>query len=164
MIEKELEARLCEVARRAYDSIKAPVRVIGAWQAVPKGLQKDVEGLEPAVLAIAVQPRSYENFGLGIATFEVSIALAIAEEQCPTGAELETYAAPIADMLDSLNRRLNCHNPCNLDVETFVPGGVMLTGGAGPTHDADAGKWVITWTLSIKGNIIYDNPDNCTTP
>ena len=151
MIEKDLEAAIIS----ALEALALTgLEIHGAWQAAAEGTVKDMEdSAAVAGLAVAVSPRVFDTFGISTANFDVALSLAVRADQSPTGAALETYADPIANLLSRWNLEL-CHgNDCGLGVSGFVPGGLQMTGGSGPTFDRDAAAWSIIYSFTLRGNI-----------
>lgn len=155
MFEKEIESRIVG----AVEALALPgLKVRGAWQDVPEGEVKDVEGSDsPAALFVAASPRQFETFGLPICSMEVQLALVVRIERCPTGAALETYARPILSLLQSWSLGLSCSEDCGFAVEPtadgegFAPGGVQLSTGEGPSHDASSATWSVAFSFTLRG-------------
>lgn len=152
MIEKSIEANIISAIQALN---LTGLTVSGAWQAANEGEVKDTEDSSPAALAVAVAPRSFETFGFGICSMEVEISLAVRTDLCPTGAALETYVDPIANLLQTWNLTMDCAHPCGMAVEgKFEPGGLQMSGGSGPDLDREAGVWSITFNFTIRGTAI----------
>lgn len=153
MIEKKIEANIV-AAVKALGLSGLDVR--GAWQSADVGEVKDMESdSAPAALAVTVSPRSVETFGIGVCAMDVALALVVRIDLSPTGSALETYVAPIAEMLTRWNRTMDCVNPCGMAVEgEFAPGGLQLTGGSGPELDRDLGVWAVTFNFTLRGTIL----------
>lgn len=149
MIEKSIEANIIA----AIEALNLTGLVVhGSWQAANVGEVKDTEDSSLAALAVAVSPRSFETFGFGICSMEVALSLAVRTDLCPTGAALETYVDPIANLLQKWNLEMDCDHPCGMGVEgKFDPGGLQMSGGSGPELDREAGIWAITFNFAIKG-------------
>ena len=152
MIEKSIEANIIA----AIEALNLTGLVVtGAWKAANAGEVKGTEDSSKAALAVAVSPRSFETFGFGICTMAVALSLAVRTDLCPTGAELETYVDPIANLLQRWNLTMGCAHPCGMAVEgKFEPGGVQMSGGSGPDLDREAGVWSITFNFTIRGTAI----------
>lgn len=155
MIEKDIEARIIA----AIAALNLPgLDIRGAWQSVDAGNVKGEESADaPAALAVAVSPRAFETFGICVATMEVALALSVRADLCPTGAALETYAAPIAAMLDDLNINMDIDHDCGMAVDGFKPKSVQVSGGSGPVFDRDAGAWAVTWNFTLRGHVAHDS-------
>lgn len=151
MIEKTIEANIIA----AVEALGLPGLVVrGAWQpaAVGKVKGEETESSAPAALAVAVAPRALEQFGFGICSMDVRLALAVRADLCPTGAAIETYAEPIADLLETWNATMDCDHDCGLAVAgRFQPGGLQMTGGEGPTFDRQLAIWSVTFSFSLRG-------------
>ena len=152
MIEKSIEANIISAIQALN---LTGLTVSGAWQAANEGEVKDTEDSSPAALAVAVAPRSFETFGFGICSMEVALSLAVRIDLCPTGAALETYVDPIANLLQTWNLTMDRAHPCGMAVEgKFAPGGLQMSGGSGPDLDREAGIWSITFNFTIRGTAI----------
>lgn len=151
MIEKTIEANIiAAVEALGLDGLV----VRGAWQAAAVGTVKgaETESSAPAALAVAVSPRAFEQFGFGICSMDVRLVLAVRTDLCPTGAELETFADPIANLLETWNATMDCDHDCGLAVSgRFQPGGLQMTGGEGPTFDRQLSIWSVTFNFSLRG-------------
>ena len=153
MIEKTIEANIIA----AIQALGLPgIDIHGAWLVADVGKVKDEESdSAPATLRVAVSPRSVETFGIGVCSMEVALSLVIRTDLNPTGAALETYVAPIADLLTRWNRTMDCVNPCGMEVEgEFAPGGLQLTGGSGPEYDRDLCIWTVVFNLTLRGTLL----------
>lgn len=153
MIEKDIEAKIVA----AVEALGLPGLVVrGAWQAAAAGEVKDEESASaPAALFVHVGPRSFETFGICIASMDVALLLAIRADLCPTGSALETYADPIAAILTRWNMEM-CHTEdCGMAVDGFTPGGVQMSGGSGPEFDRDASSWSIVWNFTLRGYVAH---------
>lgn len=152
MIEKSIEANIISAIQALN---LTDLTVSGAWQAENEGEVKGTEESSPAALAVAVAPRSFETFGFGICSMEVAIALTVRTDLCPTGAALETYVDPVANLLQTWNLTMDCAHPCGMAVEgKFEPGGLQMSGGSGPDLDSEAGVWSITFNLTLRGTLL----------
>ena len=157
MIEKSIEANII-AAIQALGLTGLVVR--GAWQAAAEGEVKDTEDSSPAALAVAVSPRSFETFGFGICSMDVTLALVVRIDLCPTGAALETFVDPIANLLQKWNLTLDCTNDCNLGTDGFTPGGLQMSGGSGPETDREACVWSVAFNFTIRGTVPEDSSTN----
>ena len=150
MIEKSIEANVIS----AVESLGLPgLAVRGAWQAAEDGDVKDVEGSSPAALAVAISPRKFETFGFSTCSMEVALALVVRTDLCPSGTALETYADPIASLLQAWNLTLDCDHDCGLGTDGFVPGGLQMAGGTSPEVNRDAATWSITFNFTLQGTV-----------
>lgn len=157
MIEKSIEANIIA----AIAALDLPgLDIHGAWQAAAEGEVKDTEDSSPAALAVAVSPRSFETFGFGICSMDVTLALVVRIDLCPTGAALETFVDPIANLLQKWNLTLDCTNDCNLGTDGFTPGGLQMSGGSGPETDREAGVWSVAFNFTIRGTVPEDSSTN----
>ena len=162
MIEKDIEANIIA----AIQTLDLPgIDIRGAWQTAAAGEVKDTESdSAPAALFVHVGPRSFETFGVGVCSMDVALSLAVRIDLCPTGAALETYADPIADLLQSWNLTMDCDHPCGMAVEgEFAPGGLQMSGGSGPEIDRDAGVWSIVFNFTLRGAIVPASPTSSQT-
>ena len=151
MIEKSIEANII-AAIEALNLTGLAVR--GAWQSAAAGEVKSEESdTAPAALAVAVSPRSFERFGMSVASMEVALSLAIRADLCPTGTAIQLYADPIMALLTHWQMSLCCADDCGLAVDGFEPGGVQMSGGGVPEFNREAGIWSVSWTLSIRGAV-----------
>ena len=161
MLEKSIEANIiAAIADLNLDGLD----IHGAWQAANAGEVKDEESDgAPATLAVAVSPRSVETFGICVCSMNVALSLVVRTDLDPTGAALETYVAPIADLLTRWNRTMDCVNPCGMEVEgEFAPGGLQLTGGSGPEFDREMCIWAVVFNFTLRGTLLDAQPETAT--
>ncbi len=161
MLEKSIEANIIA----AIEALNLTgLDIHGAWKAANAGEVKDEESDgAPATLVVAVSPRSVETFGIGVCSMDVALSLVVRTDLNPTGAALETYVAPIADLLTRWNRTMDCVNPCGMEVEgEFAPGGLQLTGGSGPELDRDLCIWTVVFNFTLRGTVLDAPTENAT--
>ena len=157
MLEKSIEANIIA----AIEALNLTgLDIHGAWQATNAGEVKDEEApAAPATLYVRVGPRSFETFGIGVCSMDVVFSLVIRTDLNPTGAALETYVDPIADLLQSWNNTMDEENPCGMAVEgEFAPGGMQMVGGSGPVFEREAAIWSVTFNFTLRGSIIESAP------
>ena len=156
MIEAEIEGRICEALERAiggsaWRTARSP-EVRGLWRDAADVRRGPELGQAGVVADVTVSPRAFGTFGIGTCSMDVTIELSVRIDLCPAEASLETYAGPIADLLQEWNRTMDCAHPCGLAVEgEFQPGGLNLRGGEGPTLDREAGVWSVTFAFTLIG-------------
>lgn len=161
MLEKSIEANIIA----AIEALNLTgLDIHGAWQAANAGEVKDEEApAAPATLYVRVGPRSFETFGIGVCSMDVVFSLVIRTDLNPTGAALETYVDPIADLLQSWDNTMSCNNPCGMAVDgEFAPGGLQMVGGSGPTFEREAAIWSVVFNFTLRGTILDAPTENAT--
>ena len=153
MIEKSIEANII-AAIQALNLDGLDIR--GAWQAANAGEVKDAEDdSSPAALVVRVAPRAFGQNDLPEVTFDVALTLSIRTDLCPTGAALETYCDPVANLLQGWNLAsyADGSGAHGFDVPGFAPGGIQLAGGSWPTLERDACLWAVVFNLVVSGTV-----------
>ena len=154
MIEQLLEAAVMEkVAKLSLPGLVT----YGFWQLSDPGSVKGLELVAPAVLGVVAAPRSYETFTTPKAVFTIAATLKVRRDACPTGTELVTFAEPLFDLFQSWQMSIDkVKDDFTLtdehDAPLFTPHGFKLDGGT-PMLDANAGVWIVTQTLTLRGVI-----------
>lgn len=153
MIEKLIEANIVsQVEALNLDRLD----VTGLWQPAAVGCVKGEElSSAPAALAVRVSPRAFRVNSISEITMDVVLALVIRTDLCPTGAEIESYAAPIAALCQHWNLALHAGvaDDCGFDVEGFLPGGIHFAGGTPPAYNRETATWAVAFNLVIHGNV-----------
>lgn len=162
MIEKSLEANIIS-AIQALNLAGLSVR--GMWQPVASGnVAGEEDASSPAALVVRVSPRGFDTFGVSVASFTVTMSLVMRVDLCPTGTAIETFAEPIAALLQKWNLTLNCANDCGLGVDgEFVPGGIQVPSGDGPTFDEESCVWSVIFSFTVRGAVVEAEPETVTT-
>ncbi len=154
MIEKLVEAAV--IAKIA--ALELPgVAVDGFWQTTGTGVPKGREGASSAALAVVVAPRSFESFTSAKAQLRVAVTLKVRRDACPTGAELETLASPLFDLLQTWQKsiaQVKADFTLTEDdgASLFTPHGFRLDGGDVST-DQEASVWIVSQTFTLRGVI-----------
>lgn len=147
IVEQQIESAIVEKIR----ALNLPgVRVTGAWAAAADGEVKGEGDASDAVIAVAVNPRSYDSFMSAQADFACAISIAVRRDSCPTGAEVAETTEPLFQILDTWNRDVDAVY-IDLETEGFTPGGLQLTGGDGPQYDDAGAAWVVTQSFTLRG-------------
>ena len=130
-------------------------RLTGAWHPVDEGEVKGVDAGEAAAIAVAVGQFGFAGFQDTMCDADVTLAITIRRDLCPTGEALAEYTEPVATLL----RRWNTDYEAvfsDFTVPGFSPGGFRLNPGSGPDYNKDLGIWIISQTFTIRGVIDRD--------
>ena len=154
MIEKLVESAV--IAKIAALNLSRAA-VTGFWQATATGVPKGREGGEPVQIAVVVSPRSYESFTSAKAQLRVAVTMTVRRDSFPTGAELETFAAPLFDLFETWQKsiaqvRADFTLTDAQGSALFTPHGMRLDGGDVSTDQGES-VWIISQTFTLRGVI-----------
>lgn len=147
IVEKQIEDAI--IAK--LEALDLPgVRVTGAWKSVADGEVKGEGDTSSAVLAVAVNPRSYDGFMSQQADFNCAVALVVRRESCPTGSEVEEFTEALFQLFDTWNRDEDAVYT-DLETDGFQPAGLQLSGGEGPLYDEATCTWMVEQSFKLRG-------------
>lgn len=158
MIEAKLESQIIQ----ALAAQAAPgVWFSGAWNPAADGAVKgsEPEGVE-TVVAVTVSPRVMDDYNGGdadcVVAIPVSVGAYVRGELDATGASTLALYCSIFGKIWGLVKSQTSDASTILTVEeggveTFTPGGVLLTGGNAPTWDAQTKSWSFSLSFTVKG-------------
>ena len=126
------------------------VRVTGAWKSVADGEVKGEGDTSSAVLAVAVNPRSYDGFMSEQADFSCAVALVVRRESCPTGSAVAEFTEALFQLFETWNRDADAVYT-DLETDGFQPAGLQLSGGEGPWYDEATCTWMVEQSFTLRG-------------
>lgn len=148
MVEQEIEAA---IVRRIEALGLEDVAVVGLWSPVAAGVVKGEEGRERAAVAVRVAPKEFTNFGICEVSMDVRITLTVRLDLCPTGEELVAIWQGLASIMEDWNMVQSGDELTDFAVGGFLPGGVQVVGGDGPSLEGRA--WTVTQNLVLRGTV-----------
>lgn len=147
MIEKLIEA----AAVAAIAALGIPgSKVEGFWQELQPGdVKGHSDGSTVADIDVLARPRTFQSFSVPKADIALRVSLSVPIERDERGDAFQSAAAEISDLLQTWQLSIVAVKEA-FAVDGFAPCGAHLSGGD-VSIDSTARKWVIDWTVAIRG-------------
>lgn len=155
LVEHELERAIIS----AIEDLRVDgLELRGAWQVAGAGADKTEEEANGAraICVVACKPRRFTTFGLCEVSFDISLAVAVRSDRCPSGSDIIAVLSPLSTLV-TMWQMADAGGLSALTVpDAFYPGGVLVQGGEGPIYDRESSTWTIVQNLTVSGTITHN--------